>query len=320
MPSMRLRLAVLLLAFAAVRGDEAEAKLRGALKVQAALAEAEEMVRRGTFPAAVAVLEKHIAHIDGNRRYLVLLRDAYQGAIAQHREAGHADKAARLHERLLILQPVAGLAPPSKAAEAPRTAVRAKGDERPDDPFSDENRVVPAGSAGLAERAEQAFAAKDYERAGQLYEDAESASPGCTEASKWKRGYCKLHRVGRIINGDGIPVGEELEQEVALGLKLAPSMGKFADTLRARMKEAVASVDVRHTPREGTGWALAETANFRVFHAATEAQAARAARLAEAARTAMARKWLGEVPPAWVPRCDIYLMMGMLQVLINENL
>jgi hypothetical protein len=35
--------------------------------------------------------------------------------------------------------------------------------------------------------------------------------------------------------------------------------------------------------------------------------AEKAARLAEATRAAMGRKWLGSVPTTWSPRCDIYL-------------
>jgi hypothetical protein len=65
-------------------------------------------------------------------------------------------------------------------------------------------------------------------------------------------------------------------------------------------------VEVRHGKGQG-GWSVAETANFRVFHKTTPEAAARAARFAEATRVAMARKWFGEAPAGWSPRCDVYL-------------
>ncbi len=312
------RTLLLVLAVAATsRADDIEARFRAQLAVQTAIREAEDHLKRGSHQAAVALLEKHIAHIDGNKHYLMLLRDAYAGHLADLRRAGHERQAAVIHERLLILQPAPGGPTPrvvarEEAPRAPKMEVRGKIEERafPEgDPFADANRVPASGVAAIIERAEKAFALKDYSGAGRLYDDAEQAEPGSAAGCKERWAYCKLARVAETINGDGIPAGEELEREVEVALKLTanPRLGEFAEQLRAKMREATASITVRHTPREGQGWALAETANFRVFHATTEAQATRAARLAEAARTALARKWLGEVPANWTPRCDIYL-------------
>src|SRR5262249_22237240 len=66
-------------------------------------------------------------------------------------------------------------------------------------------------------------------------------------------------------------------------------------------------VEVRHTPaRQGT-WAAAETTNFRVLHLQSRELAERVARSAEATRAAMTRKWFGDDPGPWKPRCDIFL-------------
>jgi hypothetical protein len=64
--------------------------------------------------------------------------------------------------------------------------------------------------------------------------------------------------------------------------------------------------EVRHTARQGQ-WAVAETTNCRIFHTQDKEFAERVARAAETARATYARKWLGEVPAAWTPRCDIYV-------------
>lgn len=335
MPRTALRIglvcALLLIASHLRGGEDPEARVKSQLAVQAALSHAEEHLKRGNYLDAVKALEAQVGYIDGNRRYLVTLRDSYAGLIAQLRQAGKDADAARYHERLLILQPSAALdarpaasplaakGPPEKAAPVPAALVtpggllsRGKVKEKPpsrltDDPFSDENQVRPAGVSGLIDRAERAFASRDYDAAGRLYEEAEQAAAGPAGAARERWAYCKLFRVARVINGDGVPAGDDLEREVAEALKLSPKLETFAGQLREKMREALASATVKHTPREGAGWAVVETANFRLFHATTPEVAERAARLAEAARTAMARKWLGAVPANWTPRCDVYL-------------
>jgi hypothetical protein len=78
--------------------------------------------------------------------------------------------------------------------------------------------------------------------------------------------------------------------------------------LRAADTDVPADVEVRHTPRDDdSGWAVAETANFRVYHNESREIAEKAARVAEAARAAASKKWFGEQGPAWDPPCEIYL-------------
>jgi hypothetical protein len=70
---------------------------------------------------------------------------------------------------------------------------------------------------------------------------------------------------------------------------------------------AAAAVNVKHSRPPGSAWAVAETANFRIFHNQEPAYAEKVARVAEATRAAMQTKWFGKVEPAWKLRCDIYL-------------
>jgi hypothetical protein len=65
--------------------------------------------------------------------------------------------------------------------------------------------------------------------------------------------------------------------------------------------------EVKHTPRQASGWAVAETANFRIFHAQSRQRAEKAARIAETTRATMTRKWFGKVRASWSPKCDVYL-------------
>src|SRR5262249_2624026 len=66
-------------------------------------------------------------------------------------------------------------------------------------------------------------------------------------------------------------------------------------------------VVVRHAEHGANGWALAETANFRVFHNQARELAEQVARVAERTRTEMHKKWFGGTPEGGNPRCDIFL-------------
>jgi hypothetical protein len=182
-----------------------------------------------------------------------------------------------------------------------------------DDPFSDANGVAAGRAKELVGRAERAFDARQYEAAHRLFEEANGCSPEAVRDSRERWAYCKLHAVKEVLNRPGAEVpADELEREVRLALKLAPKLAPVGDHLLARLREraeagAAGPVEVRHTPRQGGGWAVAETTNFRIFHRTTRETAARGARVAEATRVAMARKWFGEAPAGWSPRCDVYL-------------
>jgi hypothetical protein len=64
---------------------------------------------------------------------------------------------------------------------------------------------------------------------------------------------------------------------------------------------------VRHLPRTGTGWDLAESANFRVFHKANVDLAEKTIQVAEQTRSHLMRKWFGGKSDFWVLKCDLYL-------------
>src|SRR4051812_36265640 len=232
MPRTALRIglvcAVLSLTLLARGGDDPEGNVKSQLAVQAALRDAEESLKRGNYQDAVKALEKQVGYIDGNHRYLVALRDAYIGHIAQLRHAGKKAEADRYHERLLILQPsaaagtsglptspLAAKGPPEKAAPVPAElaspagiSARGKAMDRPptrahDDPFSDANHVGAAGASSHVDQADRAFASREYDAAGRFYEEAAHAAAGPEGVARERWAYCKLYRVARVINGEG---------------------------------------------------------------------------------------------------------------------
>jgi hypothetical protein len=67
-------------------------------------------------------------------------------------------------------------------------------------------------------------------------------------------------------------------------------------------------VTVRHIPRQqGQSFAVAETANFRVYHNLKPEYAERVARIAEETKATASRKWFGDDGGTWSPPCEIYL-------------
>jgi hypothetical protein len=221
--------------------------------------------------------------------------------------------------------------PPSVVSVTPAVSdvkgVTARGQVKDkDDPFDDENSPGSQQAHELLERAEREYDAAHYEAAGRLFEQAERALKGVTSPARERWAYCKLSRVVNALNAPGGAPPQELEREVRLALSMAPKLDGVGRDLLRRIQERQGStpgsgapthptperaedgaVEVKHTPRQGNGWALAETAHFRVFHVQSRDLAEKAARVAEGARLASARKWFGEALAAWPARCDIYL-------------
>lgn len=286
-----------------------EQRQKTLLAVQVALEQGTELIQKGDFAAAVAVLDKQLPYIDGNRRYLNALRDAYRGHVRQLDEAGRKAEAARMRGFLDIL------GPPARAADTPVTPPAAKATpvtranvDDDDDPFAETNHAGPKGKGALAS-AEQAYEARNYEAAGRLYALADREQPGAADGCQEKWAYCKLFTVARRLDrADGEPP-PGLETEVQQAVRMAPKLEGFGQRLLSRLRggSSEPATDIKHTPRSGNGWAVAETANVRLYHAASKETAEKVVRIAEATRVGMAKKWFGDDPKPWTPRCDIYL-------------
>lgn len=334
----RIRSRVLLAAFLVLAGvaarpgsaaDDPTRRQRNVLAVQVAMEQGTALVQRGDYAAAVAVLEKQIAHIDGNRQYLAALRDAYRGYVAQLEREGRQADARKYRGFLEILDPSARLdrpadspvaaSPPaperprSLAPEPPRPPAaivpRAKVEE--DDPFAESNNAN--NRARLAfERAEKEFGERHFEEAARAYGQAERLQPGIALAANERWAYCQLFTIARSVNTGTLSApADELERQVKAALRLAPRLDRFGNSLLEKIRDAGAGgtvrVAVKHTPRHGNGWAMAETASFRIFHHLGEDEAEKIARVAESTRATMIRKWFGDDGATWTPRCDVYV-------------
>jgi hypothetical protein len=190
------------------------------------------------------------------------------------------------------------------------------------DVFAESNSKQSELARDFFAHAEQEFLARHYEAAGSLYEKAHRADQSVLAGAEERWAYCKLFVVGEALKKTSPPAPAELEREVRLAMSLAPKLDPYGKDLLYRIKNQNVStaapvehaeeapLEIHHVVRgqhPKQGYALAETANFRVYHNQTREVAEKAARVAEAARTAGYRKWFGGDPGTWNPKCDLYL-------------
>ncbi|HVS34641.1 MAG TPA: hypothetical protein VMS17_03600 [Gemmataceae bacterium] len=305
----------------AAPNDDKDKKILNLLAVQKALQEGRDALKRGDYQAAVTVLEARIACIEGDKAYLDALRDAYVGYIRELQKNNQSAEAATYRRRLECCDPGALLEINAALHEAVAVAAPAKVVAAPTPPATDERSNAKA----VLEEAEKEFAARRYGEAGRLYGQCNQADPSLIADAKERWAYCLLFVVVDACKNAPAdkPAPPEWEHDVRLALSMAPDnkaisifagdlLNKLQErrgpTVRAVPEDAPAEVEVRHTARQaGQAWAVAETANFRIFHNQSREVAEKAAQTAETARTTAAKKWFGETAPPWNQRCDIYL-------------
>jgi tetratricopeptide (TPR) repeat protein len=203
--------------------------------------------------------------------------------------------------------------------------------ERPlrfEDPFSETNHRRAVEARGYLEQAEKLFQANQFDQAGTLYARANEAMPEILKEARERWAYCKMHQVFGRLDAKGSPVAVEelpaLEQQVRTAIAMTPNLAKldsFGKELLAsiqtrrsgaaperRVEAPAPALAIKHTARPaGAKWAVAETANFRMFHNLETEQAEQILRIAETTRVAMQKKWFGNVAEDWKPRCDLYI-------------
>ncbi len=219
---------------------DTDAKFQKILAVQKALLEGQDHFKKGNYQAAVFILEAQIASIDGNKEYLQLLHNAYQGHIRDLQAKGLTEEISKYEKRLQILDsgitqgaksgtvapvstpavvPASVTAPasviasalskfvaPTKVVEQPKTAqdapkVRGKiEDANEDNPFSFTNTQRYHDARLRLDQAEKEFAGKNFRLASKLYEEAYRLEPKVMPQSVERWAYCRLYSVVEAMN------------------------------------------------------------------------------------------------------------------------
>jgi hypothetical protein len=109
--AMLATVALILISASAASGGPPQDRdgITASLEVQKALQLGRELVVKGSYEAAVHVLEERIAKINGSREYLAVLREAYRGRVKELRLANKDSDAEIYNRRLLILDPGSAL-------------------------------------------------------------------------------------------------------------------------------------------------------------------------------------------------------------------
>jgi tetratricopeptide (TPR) repeat protein len=342
-----------------IHAGDPEKQLRQQLGVQAALEQALELLQRGNHEQAVRILESRISHIDGNRRYLNTLRDAYRGYILDLKRQGDNDRLDTYLRRLALLdpdwrppletpanphreQPRSRLTPPGRLATRtastppgqgrpthlpppvpkekddvkrpvlapPGEVIRAQGEE---EPRTASNSGASPRASELLQQAARLFQNKNYADAGKLYERVHHLFPASLRPCHDQWAYCILYRVVEALNHPEQTAldCQSMEREVRHALSLAPKLDPFGQQLLERIREqrqdaGDLAVAVQHL-QPINSWSVTQTTNFRILHHLSREEAEKVARIAEGTRARMSRKWFGQEPKPWSPRCDIYL-------------
>jgi tetratricopeptide (TPR) repeat protein len=310
-----------------VFGEDAESKLRRQLAVQSALQQGRDNLQRGNYQAAVYCLEKEIARVDGNRDYMNTLREAYRGYIRELLQANRRAEARTYQERLQILDPgyqielnigrssspptvasLAAQAAPHPSATSTKPAYTAR-PQMPDehDPFADSNSEPATDGRDLLRRARREYDSQNYEAANRLYEEANHRDSRSTRPYRELWAFCKLYLATEAVNKAGWTPPAEAEKNVlaALALSTSPQLQRQGKELLRAIQDR--RIDIRHVPAQDRNWPEVETANFRVIYHDSRELAEQAARVAEMTRAMVSRKWFGEEPQPWTPKCTIFL-------------
>jgi len=320
-------LCALALGAGSVFGEDTESKLRRQLAVQSALQQGRDNLQRGDYQAAVYCLEKEIARVDGNRDYMNALREAYRGYIRELLQSNRPSEARTYQERLKILDPgyqielnighssnlptVASLAaqstPPSPATKPAATYTARPQMPDENDPFADSNSSQTSAGSDVLERARREYDAKNYKAADRLYEEANRLDSRSIGPYRELWAFCKLFAATEVVNKAGWTPPAEAEKNVlaALALTTSPQLQRQGKELLRAIQDR--HIEIRHVPAQGQRWPEVETANFRVIYHETRELAEQAARVAEMTRASASRKWFGEEPAPWQPKCVIFL-------------
>ncbi len=246
------------------------------LAVQTALQQGREYVLHGKYEAAVKVLESQVDRIDGNREYLVTLRDAYRGYVQQLHQSNRELEAQLYGRRLQIIDPTAARETGVKSVSPTQVQVKASaptpqpGEGTPTikfrgksaepstpltnaalasasaqptlngDPFQASNHKRFGEARTLVEQAEQAFRERRYREAALFYQQANQILPEAVRDAQERWAYCRLFQVVERLNQPTQPTAEDLksmDRETRQAIALAPKLEGFGKTVLASLED-----------------------------------------------------------------------------------
>lgn len=268
---------------------DSDAKFQKILAVQKALLEGQDHFKKGNYQAAVFILEGQVESIDGNKEYLQLLKNAYQGHIRDLQAKGLTDEISKYEKRLQILDSgiasakatepspasakatststapavsiasaISKFAMPTKTAEQPKKPqdlpkVRGKiEDANEDNPFSFTNTQRYYDARLRLDQAEREFAGKNFRLASKLYEEAYRLEPKVMPQSVERWAYCRLYSVVEAMNQrQNTKLDPLWENEIRVSLSMAPQLQSFGNSLLQNIDQRKQEIGATNQQQSG---------------------------------------------------------------------
>jgi hypothetical protein len=259
-------------ALAANPGGDGNPTIENALVVQQACVVARDHLLRGEPKKAVDLLEANLARINGDRKFLSLLRDAYRAYVKDLTLARQPVLLDVYKKRLQILDDIdssaVASAPAPSAPAVPAPKVMAKADAKPvgpvvppatkpitamvvrgaaPDPFDSANELKPSVAAAplnaaksIIARADGEFDQKHYLAAKLLYEQAFQADATLASIDARQRwAYCQLSGIVDQVNSPAGAASDwaKIEADVHQAVEIAPHLAKTGDYLLAEIQK-----------------------------------------------------------------------------------
>ncbi|MSU80328.1 MAG: hypothetical protein EXS16_19825 [Gemmataceae bacterium] len=228
----------------------------------------------------------------------------------------------------ILTNPFAKKNPAKEPSEAPSpSVVRAVPDT--DDPFDKKHqRAMPTDPTQVAvvrdllTRGETEFQRARYSEARYYFEQAYEKDRTSLDACREQWAYCIIKGVADSMDKPGVLPAKlpQLRQQVESAIGMAPAKvsGLGKDVLQQLERRVGPSGErppivsanltkVSHLGQNATGWQVAQSQHFRIFHKQDAEYAERIAQIAEATRANMFRKWFDVEGEAWTPICEMIL-------------
>ncbi len=211
------------------------------------------------------------------------------------------------------------LVPPSVVRALPET----------EDPFDKKHqRTMPsdvkkaAAVRDLLTRGETEFQRQRYSEARYYFEQAFETDRASLDVCREQWAYCIIKGVVDTMDKPGVLPAKhtDLKKQVESAIGMAPAkMTGLGQDLLQQLERRVGMLGdrppivsanitkVSHLGMNASGWKVAQSKHFRIFHKQDAEYAERVAQVAEATRANMFRKWFNVDGEAWTPICEMIL-------------
>ncbi len=273
------------------------------LAVQKAMATARGFLDANMPAEALAALEPEVPNADGNKAFLMLLRETYLAELYRLEKADMPDPAriTQVRRSLAVLgNPVPVTPKPPPSPPTPSNPDPTK----PELPAILPPSIDPPG-ADTGTEATAAFKKGNYAEAASLFAKAQSLT--ADQKAAWA--YCRVKLAADRVNAANCDAGTAAAalRDVTEALQLAPQHAELQKVGQAVIATATQKAKANPDRQGGVNPDTIETASFVVRHSGNRELADSVAKAAETARKAIFERWSGPPAGAWAPKCEIVI-------------